>query len=123
MQFHWRSFNCLIVIHNKVKSCFRNTQNQSPRVFAQPAHGFAVTMITILPVVCAAYEKTAEAARSEFNRAGKESFSSPMVTVKGKLISERVTDQIREDFGLSWSQNENANGLAISGNLQTRSKQ
>ena len=32
----------------------------------KPAHGFAVTMITILLVVCAAYEKTAEAARSEF---------------------------------------------------------
>ena len=34
-----------------------------------------------------------------------------MVSAKGKLICEKVTDQIREDFGLSWSQNENVNGF------------
>jgi hypothetical protein len=63
MQFHGE---VSIVIYNKVKSCFRNTQISSRESLLKPAHGFAVTMITILLVVCAAYEKTAEAARSEF---------------------------------------------------------
>ena len=65
MQFHGE---VSIVIYNKVKSCFRNTQISSRESLLKPAHGFAVTMITILLVVCAAYEKTAEAARSEFYR-------------------------------------------------------
>ena len=51
-----------IVIYNKVKSCFRNTQISRRESLLKPAHGFAVTMITIL----AAYERTAEAACSEF---------------------------------------------------------
>ena len=70
MQFHGE---VSIVIYNKVKSCFRNTQISSRESLLKPAHGFAVTMMTITPVVYAAYEKTDEAARSEFYIPGLKS--------------------------------------------------
>ena len=55
-----------IVIYNKVNRVSETLKISRRESLLKPAHGFAVTMITILPVVCAAYEKTAEAARSEF---------------------------------------------------------
>ena len=63
MQFHGE---VSIVIYNKVNRVSETLKISRRESLLKPAHGFAVTMITILLVVCAAYEKTAEAARSEF---------------------------------------------------------
>ena len=52
--------------------------------------------------------------------AGKERLSSPTVPLKGKVMCEKDSDQIREDFGLSLSQIQNVEVLAIFGNFLTR---
>jgi len=68
MQFHWRSFNCFNCHLQQSKIVFPKHSESVAESLAQPAHGFAVMMITILLVVCAAYEETVEAVCSELYR-------------------------------------------------------
>jgi len=58
-------YNCHL---QQSKIVFPKHSESVAESLAQPAHGFAVMMITILLVVCAAYEETVEAVCSELYR-------------------------------------------------------